>query len=600
MLQPIEPSAGKPPAETRRILKGIPASPGIAIGKVSVLRQESVLVEERVLRPEEVEAERRRFLQAIARTRRQLEGLRDTMLQSGNGEEARLLETHLLILDDREALESTIEAVRLERRNAEFCYRRVMNRVSDKLEESNSEYFRERTSDLKAVKRRVLRNLLNPASEMAASLNEPHLVFAPDLTPADTAALSPEQLLGFATDHGGRTGHAAILARSRGIPAVVGLANVSDAAEGGELAVVDGTRGIVEISPSPDSLRVYTERRASQQRLAERFASIRSEEAVTKDGVRILLSANVEAPEEARRAVEQGARGIGLLRTEFFFLNRTDPPGEDEQADAYGAAAEAVAPDPVIIRTMDLGGDKLAAYLGSEPGANPFLGLRGIRLMLQHPGLLRSQLRAIYRAAARGNVKIMIPMVSGLEELRIVNRMREDVLRDLRSEGLEHRGEIEAGIMVETPAAIWIADRLAQECDFFSIGSNDLIQYSLAVDRGNERIASLYDPFHPAVLRAIRHVVEAAHAAGIWAGLCGEMASDPVIVPLLVGAGLDELSAGPFFIPAVKSVIRETNAGEARALLDRLLGHSTGGEIGAEARREFARMYPDLAELAEP
>lgn len=564
-----------------------------------MLRPEQSLVEERVLRPDEVEPETRRFLQAIARTRSQLDSLRVAMLQGGNRDEARLLETHLMILDDREAIDGTIEAIRLEHRNAEFCYRRVMNHVADTLEESENEYFRERAADLKAVKRRVLRSLTNPAAEMSASLTEPHLVVAPDLTPADTAALSPEQLLGFATDHGGRTGHAAILARSRGIPAVVGLGHVTDEVETGDLVVVDGTRGIVEIEPASGMLGQYEERRAAQRRLAKRFASLRTQDAVTRDGVKIVLSANIETPEEARRAQEQGARGVGLLRTEFFFMNRIDPPSEDEQAEAYAAAAEAVAPDAVIVRTMDLGGDKIAAYLGMEPEANPFLGLRGIRLMLQHPGLLKAQLRAIHRAGAHGNVKIMIPMVSGLEELRIVNALRRDILSELAAEKKAHDPNVEIGIMVETPAAIWIADRLARECSFFSIGSNDLIQYALAVDRMNERIAGLYDPFHPAVLRAIRHVAETAHAAGIWVGLCGEMASDPVVIPLLIGLGLDELSTGTYFVPAVKSVIRETDSREARELVEKLLVLPTGGEIGAEAKRSFAERYRDLSELAE-
>ena len=564
-----------------------------------MLRPEQSLVEERVLRPDEIEPETRRFLQAIARTRSQLDSLRVAMLQGGNRDEARLLETHLMILDDREAIDGTIEAIRLEHRNAEFCYRRVMNHVADTLEESENEYFRERAADLKAVKRRVLRSLTNPAAEMSASLTEPHLVVAPDLTPADTAALSPEQLLGFATDHGGRTGHAAILARSRGIPAVVGLGHVTDEVETGDLVVVDGTRGIVEIEPASGMLGQYEERRAAQRRLAKRFASLRTQDAVTRDGVKIVLSANIETPEEARRAQEQGARGVGLLRTEFFFMNRIDPPSEDEQAEAYAAAAEAVAPDAVIVRTMDLGGDKIAAYLGMEPEANPFLGLRGIRLMLQHPGLLKAQLRAIHRAGAHGNVKIMIPMVSGLEELRIVNALRRDILSELAAEKKAHDPNVEIGIMVETPAAIWIADRLARECSFFSIGSNDLIQYALAVDRMNERIAGLYDPFHPAVLRAIRHVAETAHAAGIWVGLCGEMASDPVVIPLLIGLGLDELSTGTYFVPAVKSVIRETDSREARELVEKLLVLPTGGEIGAEAKRSFAERYRDLSELAE-
>ena len=564
-----------------------------------MLRPEQSLVEERVLRPDEVEPETRRFLQAIARTRSQLDSLRVAMLQGGNRDEARLLETHLMILDDREAIDGTIEAIRLEHRNAEFCYRRVMNHVADTLEESENEYFRERAADLKAVKRRVLRSLTNPAAEMSASLTEPHLVVAPDLTPADTAALSPEQLLGFATDHGGRTGHAAILARSRGIPAVVGLGHVTDEVETGDLVVVDGTRGIVEIEPASGMLGQYEERRAAQRRLAKRFASLRTQDAVTRDGVKIVLSANIETPEEARRAQEQGARGVGLLRTEFFFMNRIDPPSEDEQAEAYAAAAEAVAPDAVIVRTMDLGGDKIAAYLGMEPEANPFLGLRGIRLMLQHPGLLKAQLRAIHRAGAHGNVKIMIPMVSGLEELRIVNALRRDILSELAAEKKAHDPNVEIGIMIETPAAIWIADRLASECSFFSIGSNDLIQYALAVDRMNERIAGLYDPFHPAGLRAIRHVAETAHAAGIWVGLCGEMASDPVVIPLLIGLGLDELSTGTYFVPAVKSVIRETDSREARELVEKLLVLPTGGEIGAEAKRSFAERYRDLSELAE-
>jgi phosphotransferase system enzyme I (PtsI) len=558
-----------------------------------------VAVGEWSLRSDEVEEETGRFLAAVARTRSQLEGLRDTMIEGGNAEEARVLEAHLLIVGDHEALDATLEAIRRERKNCESLYRRVMNQVADVLEESGKEYFRERAADVKAVKRRVLRNLVDPASEIGAALTEPRLVVAPDLTPADTAQLSPGYLLGFATEHGGRTGHAAILARSRGIPAVVGLGRVTEMVGTDDLIIVDGTRGFVEVDPSPATVAQYEERQGRLRRMAGRFESLRECEAVTRDGVRVHLAANVETPDEAPRVVRQGARGVGLLRTEFFFLNRTDPPGEEEQVEAYAAVARAVAPDPVVVRTMDLGGDKLAAYLGAAHEANPFLGMRGIRLMLHHPGLLRTQLRAIHRAAAQGNVKILLPMISGLEELRVVQGLRRDVLAELACEGREHRADCELGVMVETPAAVWVADRLARECDFFSIGSNDLIQYTLAVDRGDEKIASLYDPYHPALLRAIGSVVEAGHAAGIWIGLCGEMASDPVAVVLLLAMGVDELSTGPYFVPAVKSVIRDTDVGEARRLLGRLLQLPTGGEIRGEARRAFLKMYPDLRDLVE-
>jgi phosphotransferase system enzyme I (PtsI) len=399
-------------------------------------------------------------------------------------------------------------------------------------------------------------------------------------------------VLGFATDLGGGTSHSAVMARSRGIPAVVGLQGITQSARTGDQAVIDGNEGIVEINPDEKKLRYYEKRKSQFEDFERSLDQLRDLPAETLDGRSIDLSANIEMPGEEEQAKDRGASGIGLFRTEFFYMRRGRLPSEEEQFEAYRQVAEAMAPDAVIIRTLDVGGDKFAAYLGTSKETNPFLGRRGIRFSLEKQDIFKCQIRAIFRASAFGNVKMMFPMVSSLDELRAANVVCDEVQTELRKEGIAYDDRLEVGVMVETPSAVLISDVLAKEADFFSVGSNDLIQYTLAVDRGNVRLAHLYEPFHPGVLRLIKRSVDVAHDNRIWIGLCGEMAGDPLAAVLLVGLGLDELSTSIYRVPEIKTVIRSVTYSDARDIVDECLRLPTASEVKSLLMRRLKRKLP--------
>ncbi|HEY5813447.1 MAG TPA: phosphoenolpyruvate--protein phosphotransferase, partial [Terrimicrobiaceae bacterium] len=440
-------------------------------------------------------------------------------------------------------------------------------------------YLRERVVDIEDVARRVIRHLLGKAPRSIATEDKPHIIVAKNLTPSDTASINRAFVLGFATEQGSKTSHTAIMARSMDIPAVVGVHDLCANLSTGADILLDGYAGLIILNPTEETLQEYGRIEQRKVQVAQRLGLIRDTASTTSDGRHIILSANIELPEELDDVSASGAEGVGLYRTEFLYLNRSKPPDEAEQFENYRLVAERSRPYSVIIRTLDIGGDKPSESLKLEHEQNPFLGCRAIRYCLQHPEIFKPQLRAILRAAAVGNVRIMYPMISGIEELRRANAILDECRRELEKEGAEFNPDIEVGIMIEVPSAALSADHLAREVKFFSIGTNDLIQYAIAVDRGNDHIAHLYEPTHPSIIRLIKNIVDAARHQNIWTGVCGEMAGDIQLTPLLLGLGVDELSASSVVVPMVKKAVQSLSMDVCEALADEVLGLDTSQAI---------------------
>jgi len=580
-------------------LSGIGVSPGIGVGPVLRYEREELAVRESRVEAGDGDAELDRFRAALGSSRQELESIRDRIAHELGDEEAQIYEAHLLILDDPELWRAVEDGVRRDHRNAAAAFRSHVGHVAAHLERVDDETLRERRADVIDVERRVLRHLLGRSVKAVSAHSEPSILFAHDLGPSEVAQLSRDRILAFVTEVGGRTSHSAIVARGRGIPAVVSARGAMQFAKNGDLAAVDGEAGRVELQPDPAVIAAYEMRRKQFDDADATLREERHERAGTRDSRVIELGANIELPNEADVVAESGADGIGLFRTEFFYLNRLELPTEEEQYDAYRAVAERMAPRPVIFRTMDLGGDKVASYLGTTHETNPFLGWRGIRFALNHPEMFRTQIRAIYRASAHGHVRMMFPMVSSEDELlRTIGWCRE-VEDDLRRQGVEHDRDLELGVMIETPSSVWMADALARHVKFLSIGSNDLTQYTLAIDRDHPRLAHLYEPLDPAVLRSIRHTVDAGHAAGCWVGICGEMAGDPRNAVLLVGLGIDELSMSAFDVPRAKAAIRAIEHRRAAAIAREALARSSAAAVH-ELMHEVDAMLPEFLRSGDP
>ena len=543
-------------------LSGIPASPGIAVGPIVRVEREDLAVRETAVPPEAVAAEIAHFHAALEASRRDLFRIRDSIAAELGPNEARIYDAHALILDDPELTRAVEEGVR-HGRNAAAVFRGHMSGVAAHLASVQDDYLRERRADVLDVERRVLRHLLGDGPR-SVSVEAPGILVAHDIAPSEVALLDRRRVLGFVTEVGSRSSHCAIVARGRGIPAIVSARDALRHVHAGDIGAVDGYTGDFLVNPDGAAVAAIQHRRARIDAEDRELEQLLLEPAVTRDGHRVELGANIELPVEAEQAVQAGADGIGLFRTEFFYLNRLAVPSEEEQYLAYREVAERLAPRPVIFRTMDLGGDKVASYLGASHETNPFLGWRGIRFALHHPDLFRTQLRALYRASAHGRARIMFPMISSQDELLRANALCAEVRAELTRARVPFDPDVEIGLMIETPSAVWMADVLARDALFLSIGSNDLTQYTLAMDRDNAKLAHLYEPLDPAVLRSIRHTVEAGHAAGRWVGICGEMAGDPLNAVLLVGLGVDELSMSSFDLPRVKAAIRGVTLGEAR------------------------------------
>jgi phosphotransferase system enzyme I (PtsI) len=574
-------------------LKGIAAAPGISMGKAFLLGKEEFIVSPKEISEEEIPLEIMKFEDALTKTRRQILDLKKKISEELGKEEEEIFEAHLLVLEDRMLIEEVISRIKQEKKSSAYIFQDVLKKYIQIFKKMEDEYLRERVSDIQDVGRRVLRNLLDKKTKTLEDITERVIIVAYDLSPSDTASMSRKTVCGFVTDIGGKTSHTAIMAKSLQIPAVVGIEIATEKIKTGDFLIVDGNRGIVIISPDEQTLEVYKSEEKKLIDIKEVFLHIKDLPAQTLDGKRVELAANIELPEEIPLVLESGAEGIGLYRTEFFYMNREDLPTEEEHYQAYRTVAEAFYPNSVIIRTLDLGGDKFLSQLKVPKDMLPFLGWRAVRFCLARPDIFKTQLKAILRASIHRNLKLMYPMISGIEELRQANSLLEEAKEELRKDGIGFDENIQVGVMIEVPSAALTSDILAKESDFFSIGTNDLIQYSLAIDRTNEKISYLYEPSHPAVLRLIKNVIEAAHCAGIWVGMCGEMASEPIFAFLLLGLGLDEFSIPPQSIPQIKQLIRSVTLEEAKEVASACLKLSTGREVEEFTKERLNKILKD-------
>lgn len=556
------------------LLKGVAASPGIASGKAFLFDRKTIEIGEQELKEEEIGKELLKFKKALAETKRELIGIRDRVARRIDPDHAKIFDAQIMILEDNLINQDVVGKIERDKRNAEHVYKQTIQQMIEDLSGSKDEYIRERILDVGEVGHRVLYKLLGIKRKTLETIEHPVILVAKVLSPGDVVQMRREFVLGFATDTGGGTSHVALLAKSLGIPAVVGLKDCFSRAENEGEIILDGNRGEVILHPDRKTLERYAEEKEGLLVKSRRLGELKSLPAETLDGRRIELSANIELASDVEHALEYGAEGVGLFRTEYLYLARSDLPTEEEQHEAYLKVAQRLAPKPAILRTFDLGGDKFSGGFGDSYEANPFLGWRAIRACLDLPDLFKIQLRAMLKASVLGNLKIMFPMISSLKELLRAKEILEEVKRELKSRDEPFDEKIQVGIMVEIPSAALLADSLARQCDFFSIGTNDLIQYTLAVDRGNERISHLYQNFHPSVLRLIKEVIEAGHRNKIWVGLCGEMASDVKAIPLLVGLGINELSTSPMAIPQVKNIIRSLKFKDAKKLALKVLSFS--------------------------
>ncbi len=581
-------------------LRGIPVSEGVSRGRVVILNRHRIVPAKTSFETLNPEAEEARFLAALDKTRQQILEIQKRLHDKIGAKQSLIFDAHLLVLEDPAVLEEVNRKIREEKLSSEYALYNATEKYAEALSAVDDSYLSERAADIRDVIQRVLGNLTGQSKQYGLKdLTEPCIIVANDLTPSDTANLDSEKVLGFITEIGSKTSHTAILARSLQIPAVLGLGKDIHELKAGQSILLDGFNGFVVISPSDQLLFEYGQLVKRQNTIETSLQKIRTEPAKTLDNHSITLSANIERATDVQAVLKSGATGVGLFRTEFLFINRTDLPDEEEQFQSYKKVSEALNPEPVIIRTLDLGGDKLLSHVNVSAEMNPFLGWRAIRLCLQEKDLFRTQLRAILRASAFGNLKIMYPMISGIDELDEANNLLEECQQELRVKGEKFSEKIEIGVMIETPSAAMISDKLAKRVHFFSIGTNDLIQYALAVDRLNEKIAHLYEPTHPGILRLIKTTVDAGKENGIWTGVCGEMASDLSMVPLLIGLGVEELSVASSMVPRVKMLIRNINVTQAKELADFALSSDSPKEILRRAKKLSREAVPNFFETKE-
>jgi len=577
----------------KRVLKGIAASSGIVIGRAFLVHRGQMRIPQKSIEPPQVAAEIKRFKRAIERSKHQLREIKEKILAEEVRRHFFILDVHLMILDDKMLIKDTEEVIKTRRINAEWALDIVIGKLNTAFDTIEDEYLRERKHDVNYVAQRIFRNLVGRGHDDLAKIKGNVIVVAHDLSPADTIQMNLNHVAGFITDIGGKISHTAILSRSLGIPAVAGLETATSVIRGGDLLIIDGYAGTVIINPDEAISGEYIEKRKQIRFLEREVLKYAALPAETRDGYRVKMGANIELVEELPLALRHGAEGIGLYRTEVLYLNRKDLPSEEEQFHTYRKVAEGIAPSSAVIRTLDVGGDKFLSTYGYDHEANPALGLRAIRFSIKEPELFKIQLRAILRASAFGKLKILFPMISGIPEVRKSKEILEETKEELVREGIPFDERIQVGAMIEIPSASVIADALAHEVDFFSIGTNDLIQYALAIDRVNELVSYLYEPLHPAILRMIRGIVEAGHRAGIEVCICGEMAADPAYILILLGMGLDELSMTPFYIPRVKKILRTSSYEEAKQLLDEAYQLSTAAEIEEYVKKKMAERFPD-------
>ena len=583
----------EPTHKGETVYRGIPVSAGVARGKILVLGKSRHTISKQTLADPEIPGEVGRLEKALLQTRHEIIEVQRQVTAAMGASEGSIFDAHLLVLEDRTLIDEVVRIINEQKVNAEHAFHTVAERYATSLAAIADEYLRERAGDMRDVTSRVLNNLLGKTEDFhLRDLQEPVIVISHDLTPSATAQMDRTKVLGFATDVGSKTSHTAIMARSLRIPGVVGLKIVSEELQTGQYVLLDGYNGTVILNPTDQTLFEYGQLIRRQVSLEERLREVVLQPAVTLDGRQIVLSANIEQADDAEAVKASGAEGVGLFRTEYLFIARNQLPTEEQQFQEYSRIAAALKPQAVVIRTLDLGGDKFLSHLQVPTEMNPFLGWRAIRYCLQQKDIFRNQLRAILRASAHGNVKMMYPMISGLDELNQANALVEEYKAELRHEGIPFDENLEIGAMIEIPSAALIADALAKRVKFFSIGTNDLIQYTLAVDRMNERIAHLYEPTHPAIVRLIKATVDAAHRNNIWVSVCGEMAGDPVLTPLLLGLGVDELSAAPSIGPQIKYMVRRLKTAETKKLAD--------FAVGCESAAEILTACQDLARQSAP
>ncbi|OGW78405.1 MAG: phosphoenolpyruvate--protein phosphotransferase [Omnitrophica bacterium RIFCSPLOWO2_02_FULL_45_16] len=576
-------------------LRGIPAAPGIVTGHALLLDRQQYVIPKRSLKEDQISNEIKHFKDALIQTKQEILDIKKRISEELSSEHGQIFSAHLLVIEDSMLIEEVIAKIKKEKLSAEYVFQDVLKKYIKVFSEMEDEYLRERISDINDIGKRILKNLIGAREDALSTLKEKAIVISYDLSPSDTATMHKKNVIGFATDIGSRTSHTAIMAKSLEIPAVVGLETATKNVKSGDTLIVDGTHGVVIVNPAPATLKHYESSRKKLVAFEKHLLEMKDLPCETKDGRKIELMANIELHEEVPSVIAHGAEGIGLYRTEYFYMNRKDLPTEEEQFKAYSVVAKKMKPYNVVIRTLDLGGDKFLSQLEIPQEMNPFMGWRAIRFCLARPDIFKTQMRAILRASSFGKLKMMYPMISGIEELQQANAILEDTKRELRKEGISFDENMQVGAMIEVPSAALTADILAREADFFSIGTNDLIQYSLAVDRVNEKIAYLYEPAHPAILLLIKNIIEAGHKAGIWVGMCGEMAGDIFMTLILLGFGLDEFSTSPIAIPELKKIIRAVTMDQAKEIAQQAITLSTGKDIERFAKRKLKEIVPDLA-----
>ncbi len=578
-----------------KVYRGIMASPGIVIGRAYLLDRRKVVVAGQRIEEISVKDEVSRFKRAVELSKSQLEELKKRFSKGLGKSHLYILDTHIMLLDDKMLVDGTVKCVRESHLNAEGALKKTIETIILKFDKIEDEYLRERKHDVEQVGERILRNLVGHKQESLADIKGEAVIIAHDLAPSDTLMMRKDKILGFATDAGSRTSHTAILARSLGIPAAVGLENITAAVKTGDVVILDGIHGVVIVDPDEETFLDYLKKQRRYKYFEQELENIKDLQAETLDGKVVLLEGNIELPEEVASVADHGGSGIGLYRTEFLFMNRLTLPTEEEHYAAYRQVAERAAPQEVVVRTFDLGGDKIAVSTGFERESNPALGLRAIRFSLKQQDIFKVQLRGILRASAHGNIKILYPMISGLPELYAAKAILSEMKAELRAEGKAFKEDLQVGVMIEIPSAALIADLLAVEVDFFSVGTNDLIQYTLAIDRLNEHVAYMYEPLDPAVLRLLQKVSDAAREAKIPLAMCGEMAGDPLYAAILIGMGFNVLSMNVASIPWVKKIIRSVRMQDALELASLVIAQPTAELSRQTAVRFMEERFPELA-----
>lgn len=566
--------------------KGTGASPGIALGKALVIEHNELVIEKKTI--DNIDEEIQKLESAVKVSKDELTKVKEKALSELGEHEAEIFEAHLLVLEDPELIDSAISKIKDEKVNADYALNEIKEMFVAMFESMDNEYMRERAADIKDVTNRVLRHILGIKVVDLAGLDEEVVLIAHDLTPSDTATMNKSMVLGFLTDIGGRTSHTAIMARTLEIAAVVGLSDITEKVKDGDYIVFNGDTGEVIVNPDEETKAKYASLKEKFEEYRKSLELLKGQESITTDGRHVELAGNIGSPNDVSGLIKNDAEGVGLYRTEFLYMDKEDAfPNEEEQYEAYKAVLEGMNNKPIVIRTLDIGGDKELPYFEMEPEMNPFLGYRAIRLCLDRKDIFKTQLRALYRASVHGKLRIMFPMISSLEELLSAKEVIKEVLAELDAEKIAYANDVEVGMMIEIPSAAVISDILAKHVDFFSIGTNDLIQYTCAVDRMNQKISHLYNQFNPAVLRLIKMVIDNAHKEGKWVGMCGESAGDQRMIPILLGFGLDEFSMSPISILPARKLINSLSYAEMQKFGDEVLAMGTAKEIKEYVDKTF-------------